>query len=529
MRSVISRYGKAALSLLFLTALYLFWWLREPFLLSYHEQYQLFLFTADYLCQALRIPGGMAAWMGEMVVQFFYVEWLGALLLAVLLWLLHVLTARVLHSRKWFLLSFIPPVLVAWMMADESVLLAYPVAMAGAMGCHLLTKKWHWLTDLAVVPLLYWLIGPMVWLYVALQVAGNGWRRLFAVVPAVAVQWVAYSFLLPEWQLYSVLTGWVYYRIPLQVNPMMWIVPLVVLALALLSRLKHKPWLVACEGAVDVALACLAWSAFSNEKMLLIEQDWLVRNEQWDKVIDRAEEHQVQDPFSAQCVNLALAKKRLLADRMFDFYQSGREALIMPCTRDLTSMLPSAEAFWHLGMVNSAQRYMFDTQESILNAKKSGRCTKRIAECMIVNGHYKPAAKQLGLLKHSLFYRQWAKEAETYLGKEDKINAHPVWGKMRKLRYKNDFLYNYDEIDKMFGQLFIGNTDNKMALDYMLAQMLLNGNVPAFSQYLAWAQQYGGYRSMPLVYQDVVNCIRQNGQVQGSPYLNYLQRLRSNP
>ena len=140
MRSVISRYGKAALSLLFLTALYLFWWLRVPFLLSYHEQYQLFLFTADYLCQALRIPGGMAAWMGEMVVQFFYVEWLGALLLALLLWLLHVLTARVLHSRKWFLLSFIPPVLVAWMMADESVLLAYPVAMAGAMGCHLLTK-----------------------------------------------------------------------------------------------------------------------------------------------------------------------------------------------------------------------------------------------------------------------------------------------------------------------------------------------------------------------------------------------------
>ena len=60
MRSVISRYGKAALSLLFLTALYLFWWLRVPFLLSYHEQYQLFLFTADYLCQALRIPGGTA-------------------------------------------------------------------------------------------------------------------------------------------------------------------------------------------------------------------------------------------------------------------------------------------------------------------------------------------------------------------------------------------------------------------------------------------------------------------------------------
>jgi hypothetical protein len=284
--------------------------------------------------------------------------------------------------------------------------------------------------------------------------------------------------------------------------------------------------MVVVEGAVIIALACLAWTAFTTEKMLLIEQDWLVRNEQWDKVIEQASEKQVNTAFSSQCVNLALAKKHLLADRMFDFYQSGPDALIVPRTRDLTSMLPSAEAFWHLGMVNSAKRYMFDTQESILNAKKSGRCTKRIAECMIVNGHYKPAAKQLNLLKKTLFYREWAKDAETYLGKEEKIDSHPVWGKMRKLRYKHDFLFNYVEIDKMFGQLFIGNTDNKMALDYMLAQMLLNGNVPAFSQYIQWAQQYGGYSSMPLVYQDVVRCIQNNGRVEGSPYMNYLNRVR---
>ena len=95
----------------------------------------------------------------------------------------------------------------------------------------------------------------------------------------------------------------------------------------------------------------------------------------------------------------ALAQQRLLADRMFDFYQTGEDALILPRTRDLTSMLPSAEVFWRLGMVNSAQRYMFDTQESILNARKSGRCTKRIAECMMVNGHYQTARKQTALLR----------------------------------------------------------------------------------------------------------------------------------
>jgi hypothetical protein len=265
---------------------------------------------------------------------------------------------------------------------------------------------------------------------------------------------------------------------------------------------------------------------YEREKYELIRQDYLVRHERWSEIIDRAEKYQVQTPFSSVCVNLALAEKRQLADRMFDFYQSGPDALVMGRIRDLTSMLPSAEVFWRLGMVNSAQRYMFDTQESILNAKRSGRCTQRIAECMIVNGHYQTARKQLDLLSKTLFYRGWAKEAKACLGDEAKINAHPVWGRQRQLRYKSDFLFSYGEMDKMLGQLFIGNTDNKMALDYMLAQMLLNGNVQAFSQYLPWAQRYGGYSAMPLGYQDVVRCIQSNGKADGSPYMDYIKRLQ---
>jgi hypothetical protein len=222
-------------------------------------------------------------------------------------------------------------------------------------------------------------------------------------------------------------------------------------------------------------------------------------------------------------VNLALSQKRLLADRMFDFYQSGEDALIMPRTRDLTSMLPSAEAFWRLGMVNSAQRYMFDTQESILNGRKSGRCTKRIAECMIVNGHYQTAQKQLDLLKKSLSYRSWAEEMEVMMKDENQINTHPVYGQLRKLRYKENFLYSYEEIEKMFGLLLMNNTENKMALDYFLGQLLLKGDIKGFQQYLGLAQQYGGYREMPLGYQDVMRCIQMQGNVPGSPFANYVK------
>lgn len=487
------RYGNWVLSVLVGIGVFLFWYVFYPHALSYQEQYQLFLWTGDYFLERVSVPGGLADWLGEFIVQFYYVEWLGALLLALLFVVLQRLTARLL-PKKWWLLSVLPVILLWWLMGDINVLLSFPVAVvlalfaAWIMGKLVKPDKLVILVmiELLMVPLLYWLIGPAVWIYILVRVYQLGWKHLWLTGWFVAVQLIAYAWLLPQWPLQQVLSGMNYYRIPL-----------------------HYPQL----------------KGYDKEMYELIRQDYLVRNEQWDEIVKRAQQYQVKTPFSSVCVNLALSKKRQLADRMFDFYQSGDDALIMPRIRDLTSMLPSAEAFWHLGMVNSAQRYMFDTQESILNGRKSGRCTKRIAECMMVNGHQKTAAKQLALLKKTLFYRGWAKEAEALMKDKEKMDKHPVYGRLRQLRYKENFLYSYEEMDKMFGLLFMNNNGNKMALDYFLAQMLLKGNLQGFQQYLGLAQQYGGYREMPLGYQDVMRCIQAQGRVPDSPYAKYVQRM----
>ena len=65
---------------------------------------------------------------------------------------------------------------------------------------------------------------------------------------------------------------------------------------------------------------------------------------------------------------------------------------------------------------------------------------------------------------------------------DDWVNAHPVYGPLRKLRYQENFLYSYEEIDKMFGLLFMNNQQNRMALDYFMAQLLLKGNIAGFQQ-----------------------------------------------
>ena len=497
MQKEIGRFLDWGMSVLMGMGVFLFWYVAYPHALSYQEQYQLFLWTWDYFVERISLPGGFADWLGEFIVQFYYIEWLGALLLTLLFVALQRITGTVLMilfsekmvSRRTVpvILSLVPVVLILWLMGDVNVLLSLPVAIVLALLFTVyslrFTEHYH---DILILPIAYWLIGPVVWLYAIIRVIQTGWKHLWTAGWLVAVQLMVYTWLLPQWPLQQVMTGLSYYRIPL-----------------------HYP----------------QWNGYDKEMYELIRQDYLVRNERWDEIVKRAAEHQVNTPFWCNCVNLALSQKRLLADRMFDFWQSGEDALIMPRTRDLTSMLPSAEAFWRLGMVNSAQRYMFDTQESILNAKKSGRCTKRIAECMIVNGHYQTAAKQLDLLKKSLFYRSWAKETEAMMKDEAKVNAHPVYGKLRKLRYKENFLYNYEEIDKMFGLLLMNNQDNKMALDYFMAQMLLKGNLQGFQQSMGAVQQYGGYRMMPLGYQDVMRCIQMQGRVPDSPYAKYVQRM----
>ena len=78
------RYWKVGVSVLLGIGVFLFWWGGYPFALTYQEQYQLFLFTSDYFRERASIAGGLTDYVSDFIVQFYYIPWLGALLLALL-------------------------------------------------------------------------------------------------------------------------------------------------------------------------------------------------------------------------------------------------------------------------------------------------------------------------------------------------------------------------------------------------------------------------------------------------------------
>lgn len=489
---------------------FLFWYCAYPQALCYQEQNQLFLWTFDYFCHDMRVAGGLADYVSEFLVQFYYVPFWGAGILACLFMAFYVGTCRLVQTfvrtpfkSYWSVICLLPVLLLWGVMGDTEVLLSFPIALLFSLWVlwmmNVATEKIgirFLLSEILVVPLLFYLIGGgATWLYVLLRIVFC-WCKLhkpllvlLAIPYLCAVQMMGYYVWWTQYPLSSVILGVNYYRIPLQYPGQNF--------------------------------------GFDRDLYSLLKLNAQVREGKWNDIISDAEKYQVKIPYSSNCVNLALAETRQLADRMFSFYQSGEDALLAPRSRDNMSMYPTMEAFWRLGFANSSLRYATDLQASILNGKMSGRLMKRITECQIVNGKYRIARKNIDLLKQSLFYHDWAVGMEEMLGNERAISHDPDLGRARRMRFKKDMIYSYEEIDKMLGLLFVNNPDNKMALDYFMGQMLLKGDIQGFMRYGSWVQQYGGYRQMPVGYQDAVRCIQNHGNVAGSPYAEYVQRMMS--
>lgn len=461
------------LSALFGVAVFLFWWLLHPGALAFQEQNQLFLFTWDYFVERIVVSGGLADYIAEFITQFNYVPLLGEALMAVLFVIFQRSIASAMGSDDWYLLSFIPPVMMLSYMSDFYVLLSYLVALIIAVQLCVLYRKVPGLVWTAVATVLgFWLIGPAVFvftLFAAIKQKNKYSLMLVALAGAVVI--LSKLTYLQQYPWKTVLCGVNYYRKAVTVPAMqIYIAALAVLIPALSELLpKSKAWVNAVLGTAIVALGAFGcYRNYNKDVVELIAYENLMRHEDWNGILERAEKYQPDSDLGSVTVNLAL----IITGRggeMPNFKQFGTTGLIQPRVRDFISNSASSEVFWRLGMINECLRYAFDTQESLVNNRKSGRWMSRMAECQMLNGRYDVTEKYLDILSHSLFYRKWANEQRQYLRNEEAIMSHNVYGYLKAVRYKEDFLYYYPEMDKMLAKLYVENRNNVLAAWYFKA------------------------------------------------------------
>ena len=460
------KYLHCLCTLLFGVAVLLFFGLAYPHHLHYQEQYQLFLFDSTYVWDVVKHPGGIADLLGRFCTQYFLFAWVGAAIIAFLLSAVQLLTLRLLGRGWLYGLSFVPSFLLWLFLLDENALLSgvWAVLLTLLVACVIVRMTNGWIRRILLIvaiPILYVLVGPV-------------------------------CFPIPIESLWH---GVHYYRYPTVFPWLLWGAALSAFVLwitgtVLRDTISKGNWIIRTVPVILVAVGMgwLVWKNANFKAEKVMQYDFMVCHQQWNRILETVNAEKPNNQIGVTVQNLALAMHGVLLDRMFDFNQNSIHGLLPDVKEDATSPLPTAEAFYQLGMINVAQRTVFEAQEAILDFQKSGRCYKRLAQTNLINGQYEVARKYLMALQKTLFYREWANETLPLLGNENAIDSHPEYGRLRQCAYNEDFYFSDHVTPEMLESLYYRNTDNRLAYQYLLAYCMLTGDRDRYNHIISKEQ-----------------------------------------
>ena len=380
-------------------AVFCFWGYVRPYLITERELTQMFLWNCDYFMERIAVPGGLARYIGEWLVQFFVYIKYGAAIYALLFLLVQWLCWRL--TRR-FPLSLVLPVLLWWLALDTTIPMTLHVAFVLALAAMAVIphKEVPALPASAIlVPVVYWLAGPV-------------------------------ALLIPLYHL-----RWFFHR-PLRWKAAGWTAGLLLLFLVCLtgsSRLVPYPLRELARG-IDYR-----W----EEDIIGTYQDMtystLLRRRQWESMVKLSISNPPQSLASQNAARLALwHTKRVGNEALRECLQHSRRVMASAVTASIMS-----NVYLEIGMLNMSQRSAFDLMESIPNGNKSGRAIKRLAETALYTGQHELALKYILLLEQTLFYRSWASSMRRFAEHPEQMESVPLFQHYREVYKKADDVFFY--------------------------------------------------------------------------------------
>lgn len=481
--------------LLFVAVVWCFYRLEFPALMTFREQLQMFLFNCDYFTERVVYPAGMARYVAEFIVQFFNNISLGALLIALLAAALQRLTKVICRNDY---LAYVPVLLLLYFLGNENVNFTFAVAILFVLlaiwGYSVLkTNVQRWIYALIAIPVFYWISGPVVLMLPLYMVYAELLRKervlpVVAIIYAVAI--ICLSAFVVKAPFYRLWYGINYTILVAEYLPLQAVVPCCFVLMPVIGKFlpavgeknQKMVHIISCS-LILLAVAFILPRGVEMVRYEIFEYDYLMRANNWQGIIHKAEKKTPKAPLSVASLNLALAMTGQLNDRAGQFFQNGPQGAFPSFNKNFLFSLMTSEIYFNVGLINTAHRFAFEANETIPDNNKSARIVKRLIQTSIINADYKVAQKYINLLKQTLFYAKWAERQEKLLGDENAIDKDPLYGYMREVRLKNDFFYSEYELEKMMGQLCVQSPKNVIAQQYLLLFAAFSGNQQKYMSY----------------------------------------------
>jgi hypothetical protein len=461
----------------------------------------------DFLGDFLKIPGGLVNWLSALLMQFWFSDFLSALFLAVCFWLVGFLTRKwietLTENRPIHTFHLIPVCLLLVLYSNYDFDLSATLAIIINLFFLVLFIRWSPKKPgsriglvLVTTVLLYWITGGAFLIFAVLCgledllfrrkiVSGLLLLLISALLPFVASISV---FLITLKQAYlhnltfeNPIESWIIaYSLPA-----FFLLTLIIASIAKLPGIR-KPfqklarfpyvWKWAAGTLLLVSgTILLAKESTSDIKKLVLQVNHAVSEEHWTDVLELTQHSTNETPLLLCQTNLALFQTDKLLDSMFAYPQSkGIAGLLMNQTWCLAWPEEASNVSWKLGLVNESQHW---AHEALEHRGPTPDLLKRLGIVYMMKSDYKAANRFFLNLKKVPFNE---KTAENLI----RLNENPS-----ELALTSEYKYIYscmpvEDLISVGGPsllemelLLKQNPKNKMALEYLIACYLLNGNV----------------------------------------------------
>lgn len=428
------------------------------------QEKNLFLCSLLFLKEQLVVPGGLLTWISTWFTQFLYYPWLGVLLLCAWWLMLMTLTQKTFRiPDRWAILMLIPIAILLL----TNMNLGYWIYVLKLRG-HFFVST---IGTTAVVALLWAFrviatksssklftfhtslfffitcaLGyPLMGIYglaAALLMGIWSWRltgsrssaaicSVLAILSVAAVPLFCYRFiyyqtnfaniLWTELPLFYTIEEYHTYYIPY------YILALFFMILAITYRadrqavkpMKKHHYLM-CQTVVAILLVGSVYHFWVKDENFHHElaMQHRIANVDWIGVLEEAATQKDEPTRSIVMMrNLALSRLGRQGDAMF-LYKNGSKAYAAPFGMRLM-MVVGPLMYYQYGMLNYCNRLCM---EMVVEFGSRAEDYQLLANCALLEGDKPLARKYINILKQTLFYRDWAEQAETLVNHPELIS-----------------------------------------------------------------------------------------------------------
>lgn len=484
-----------------------------PHHLYFHEQHTLFMFNSRMFADALSEIGGFSSYCGAFIAQFFYIPWLGSLILALVLTLLYVMTDKALagfskSGEDIFNLALIPTLYHTVQLASSQYLFEPLIAIFWVMALYLIWNRlrswWAFGFALLVTAATYPLIGMWFCLFPLLVIISlaihRGFKPWYAIMPAIAIAapalWALPYFVAFRFAYIGSLTD--------KGSTLLLITTAFFIASALLLRLK--PFSTKINTVISLsALVILTVTSsyafvqrYDVREKVMISIDRAIKQQNWDEVLELSGRYPGNNLMITYATNLAFMGKGEFVDRVLEFPQQfGIDGLFIGRKGNSRESEYIDNIYAMLGLYNEAHRQAW---ESMTTFRANVSNLMKLIRYNHLMGREEIAAKFNHLLEPTLFYSDYYEQIK----EQGNIFAQPIVSGDTAAHFTN-----VANIGADMSYICRIEPTNKNAVDYLLVSILLGNRVPMFGDniHLLKAVYPGG--KLPAIYEQAMVLLQQ--------------------